>query len=82
MPNNILINPSLWCLASFWIVLVTFFNYNPEYSIDLTIFVFDSILSFDIISVLILWPDPKILLCIPASAADAAAVNPNGTKTF
>ena len=27
-------------------------------------------------------PDPKICLCIPASAADAAAVNPNGTKTL
>ena len=24
--------------------------------------------------------DPKIFLCIPASAADAAAVNPNGIK--
>ena len=26
--------------------------------------------------------NPKIFLCIPASAADAAAVNPNGTKTL
>ena len=25
--------------------------------------------------------DPKIFLCIPTSAADAAAVNPNGIKT-
>ena len=31
--------------------------------------------SFDIISVVI--PDPKFYLCIPASDADAAAVNPN-----
>ena len=26
--------------------------------------------------------DPKIFLCIPASAADAAAVNPKGNKTL
>ena len=39
--------------------------------------------SFDIISVVEEgWPDPKIFLCIPASAADAAAVNPNGIKTL
>ena len=25
-------------------------------------------------------PEPKIFLCIPAAVADAAAVNPNGTK--
>ena len=37
------------------------------------------ILLFDIIGVV---PDPKILLCIPASAADPAAVNPNGIKTL
>ena len=35
-----------------------------------------SISLFEIISLFI--PDPKILLCIPASAADAAAVSPNG----
>ena len=39
-----------------------------------------SILSFDIIS--FVDPDPKIFLCIPASPANAAAVNPNGIKTF
>ena len=27
-------------------------------------------------------PDPKIFLCIPASATDAAAVNPKGVKTL
>ena len=27
-------------------------------------------------------PDHNIFLCIPASAADAAAVNPKGTKTL
>ena len=37
------------------------------------------IFSFDIISVVV--PEPKIFLCIPASAA-AAAVNPNGIKTL
>ena len=39
-----------------------------------------SISSFDIISAVV--PEPKIFLYIPASAADAAAVNPNGTKTL
>ena len=39
-----------------------------------------SISLFDIISVV--FPDPKIFLCIPASAADAAAVNPKGIKTL
>ena len=39
-----------------------------------------SISSFDIISVVV--PRPKIFLRIPASAADAAAVNSNGIKTF
>ena len=34
---------------------------------------------FDIISVVV-FPDPKIFLCIPASAADAAAVNCKGIK--
>ena len=39
-----------------------------------------SISLFDIISVV--FPDPNIFLCIPASAADAAAVNPKGIKTL
>ena len=42
--------------------------------------------SFDITNVVLceavgegrLWPDPNIFLCNPASAADAAAVNPKG----
>ena len=39
--------------------------------------------SFDIISiVLLLLPDPKIFLCIHAPATGAAAVNPDGMKTF
>ena len=36
---------------------------------------------FDIISVVLL-PDPSIFLCIPASAASAAAVNPKGINTL
>ena len=39
-----------------------------------------SISLFDIISVA--FPDPNIFLCIPASAADADAVNPEEIKTF
>ena len=39
-----------------------------------------SISSFDTTSVAL--PDPKIFLCIPASAANAAAFNPNGIKTI
>ena len=43
-----------------------------------------SISLFDTVSVVavLLWLDPKILLCIPASAADAAAVNPKGIKAL
>ena len=37
-----------------------------------------SISSFDIVSVVV--PDPKTFLCILASAADVAAVIPNGIK--
>ena len=44
------------------------------------------ILSFYIISVVVFGaegrPDPKIFLCIPVSAADAAAVNPKEIKTL
>ena len=39
-----------------------------------------SISSLDIISVVYL--DPKIFLCIPASAPYAATVSPNGIKTL
>ena len=35
--------------------------------------------SFDIISIVV-FSDPKIFLCIPAFAADAAAVKPKGIK--
>ena len=41
-----------------------------------------SISSFDIVSVVV-FPDPNVFfLCIPASAADAATVNPKGIKTL
>ena len=65
---------------------MTPFNNKPESSRDFTILIISSISSFDIINVVLcegwLWPDPNIFLCIPASAADAAAVNPKGIKTL
>ena len=36
--------------------------------------------SLDIISLVV--PEPKTFFCIPASPADAAAVNSNGIKTL
>ena len=39
-----------------------------------------SISLFDIISVIV--PEPKVFLCIPTSANDAAFVNLNRIKTF
>ena len=42
-----------------------------------------SISLFDISSVVVLlWTDPSIFLCISASAADAAEVNPEEIKTL
>ena len=81
--NNILRNPPLCSLASCWVVSLTPFNNNQESSRDLIIFKISSISLFEIINVvLLLLPDPKIFLCILASVADAAAVNPNGIKTL
>ena len=51
-----------------------------EFSRACTIFIISFISSFEIINVV--FPDPNIFLCIPASAADAAAVNPKGIKTL
>ena len=85
VPINILRNTPLCSLASFSIVSLTPFNNNPESSRDLTIFKISSISSFEIIKIVLLLfalPDLKIFLCIPASAADAAAVNYNGIKTL
>ena len=70
VPNNIDKNPPLCSFASSFIVSLTHFNNKAELSKDLTIFKVSSISSFQTIK----------YLCIPASAADAAAVNPNGTK--
>ena len=58
---------------------MTPFNNNPESSRDFTILIRSSMSLFDIISV---FPDPNIFLCIPASAAHAAAVNPKGINTL
>ena len=64
----------------FRIISVTPFNNIPESSTDLIIFIMSSISSFDIVSIVV--PESKILLCISASAVDAAAVIPNGIKTL
>ena len=91
VPNNILRNPPLCWLASFWIVSQTLSGNKLESLRDLTISIMSFISSFDIISIVILlceaedegrWPDPNIFLCIPASAVDAAAGNPKGIKTL
>ena len=53
---------------------------------DLPISIMPFISSFDIINAVVLGPveqpDPKIFLCIPASAADGAAVNLKGIETL
>ena len=59
---------------------MTPFNKIFESSRACTIYIISFISSFEIIKVV--FPDPNIFLCIPASAADAAAVNTNGDKTF
>ena len=95
--SNILRNHPFCSLASFWSFWLTLSNNKPESSRDLTILIMSSVSSFDIISVALCkalrsggrrtedeeWcPDPKICLFTPASANDAAAVNPNGIKTL
>ena len=60
---------------------MTPFNNNSESSRDFTILIRSSMSLFDIINVV--WPpDPNMFLCIPASAADEAAVNPKGINTL
>ena len=54
VPNNILRNPLLSSLASFWIVSLTCLNNKPEPSRDLTILIMPSLSSFDIISIVLL----------------------------
>ena len=46
----------------------------------LTILIRSSMSLLDIISVV--FPDPHIFLCIPASAADAVGVSPKGINTL
>ena len=74
-----------------WTVSVTPSNNKPKSSRDFNILILSFISLVDIISVVLLCeaederqlcPDPKTFLCIPASAANAAAVNPNGIKTL
>ena len=79
VPNNMLTNPHHCFLTSLWIVSLTPFNNKSKTSKDLTYLITSPISSLDIVSVI---PDSKILICIPASAADADAVNPNGSKTL
>ena len=80
MPNNALRNPTFCSFTSFWTVSLTPFNNKPESSRDFIILIISLISSFVIISVV--FPDPSIFLCIPASAADVAAVNTKGIKTL
>ena len=80
VPNNILRNPPFCYFVSFSIVLVTPFNKILESSRACTIFIISFISSFETIKVV--FPDPNTFLCIPASDADAAAVNPKGIKTL
>ena len=63
-------------LASFLIVSLRSFINKPDSSRNSTIFMMPSIPSFEIRRT----PNPKVFLCIHASAADPATVNPNGIK--
>ena len=80
VPSNILKNPPFCSFVSFSIVLVTPFNKTLESSRACTIFIISFISSFEIIKVV--FPDRSVFLCIPASAADAVAVNPKGINTL
>ena len=80
VPNNILKNPPFCSFVSFSIVLVTPFNKILESSRAYTIFIISFISSSEIIKVV--FPDPNIFLCIPASAADAADILANSLITF
>ena len=76
-------------LASFSIVSLTPLNIKPESSRDLTISTISSVSPFAIISIELLCeaedegrPDPKIFLCIPASAAADAVIILKELKHF
>ena len=66
--------------ASFWIVSLTPYNNKHESLRDLTVFITSSNSLFDII--IVVFSEPKMILCIPGSAADVAAFNPNEIKIF
>ena len=77
--------------SSFWIVVLVPSGKKQKISRDSTIVTIFFISSFDVTRIVLLkeavreecLPDPKIFSCIPASAADVAAVNPKGiNKTF
>ena len=76
VPYNILRNSPFCSFTPFLTDSVTLFKNNPESSRDFTILIRSSKSLFDIISVV--FPDPNIFLCIPASAANVAAVSPKG----
>ena len=79
VPNNIPRNPHFRSFASFLFVSLTLFFINDsDLSRDLNIFITSFISSLEIINVVKL--DPKIVLRMAASVADAAAVNANGIK--
>ena len=59
---------------------MTPFNKTLESSSACTIFIISLISLFEIIKVV--FPDPSIFLCIPASAADTAAANPKGINAL
>ena len=80
MPNSIDKKPPFCSFVSFLITLVTPFNKIFESSKALIIFKILFIYSFEIIKVVV--PEPSISFCIPASATDTAAVNPNGIKSL
>ena len=79
-PSNILKNPPFCSFVSFLTVSVTPFNKILESPSTCTIFITSFISSLEVIKVVL--PDPNTFLCIHASAADAAAVNPKGVNTL
>ena len=73
-------HPPFFCFVLFLVVLVTPFSKILESPRARTIFIMSFISSFEIIKVVV--PEPYIFFWIPASIAEAAAVIPNGAKTF
>ena len=88
MPKNKPRNPPFLLHFHFY-SLAPFIN-KLHSSGDLTIFIISYIALLEIINLMVPKPKPlefwdldlKILLCVPASATDAAIVNPSGIKTL